>query len=336
MSNELYEEVKLKDFESQNELTGLEKGNIVSRVNKRLSIAIKNNKVTTVEEAEEYKNKQIKKLDKKSKKHTKENKTGMFTYEWADDIYKDYAYLGAEINKMDEYSKFNKALINKIKIYEKTGKKPSKDVVENFVSSLNSRMDKEALNDSEILRRKSIENILNSVMESETDTLPYVKENKDIENNDDIFEKRTIILLRLDASNLSFSETRALKDLFEFEEDATSNTLFIEGGIVQTGEDDPALIYYEDVARKNIVEFIIEHIKEHGFIYQKNDVQTFLSRAEENCKETERELKSKFNKKEKEIKKIPFYQKNWFLNSIIYGILISIIAIIIYNLMNYF
>ena len=61
----LYEETKIKDFESQSGLEGIDKANVVTRVNKRLRLAIEGGNVRDVEQAREFVSKQIQKLDVK-------------------------------------------------------------------------------------------------------------------------------------------------------------------------------------------------------------------------------------------------------------------------------
>ena len=289
----LYEENKIKDFESHSGLTGLEKANVVNRVNKRLRVAIENDSVNSGVQAKEFVNKQLKKLDVKKNKKSKSNKTGMFKYDWAEDIYKENAFLGAEINKMKEHSRFNKMLIQKIKNYEKMGKKPNDDEVEKTIQSLLSNMDKENLNESEIIRRKSIDQILSAVIASDTETMEFTHDDEESGES----EQRTLIFLKLEASKLSFSEVRSLKKLFDFEEDPTSNMLMIEGGIVKTVEADPALTFYEDVARTNIIEVIVDNLHNDGFVYQKSDAESFIKKAKDNAEETRKELQREFTKK---------------------------------------
>lgn len=328
---DLHEKNKIKNFESNSGLEAIEKANVVNRINKRLFLSIENGTVTNSEEAQEYVNKQIKKLDVKKSKKNKSNKTGMFKYEWAEDIYKENAFLGAEINKMKVHSKFNKMLIQKISFYEKQGKEPTEKEVEQMVQTLMNNMDKENLNESEILRRKSIEHILKAVITSETETMEFT--DQDEETKED--EQRTLIFLRLEASTLSFIEVRSLKKLFDFEEDPTSNMLLIEGGVVKTVEADPAMPYYEDIARENIVEVIINNLHNEGFVYQKSDAETFLKKAKENAEETKNELKRELNKEQGRQLDSPFYKKPMFMNIVILAISISIIGILAYRVMDY-
>jgi hypothetical protein len=327
----LYEENKIKDFESHSGLTGLEKANVVNRVNKRLRVAIENDSVNSGVQAKEFVNKQLKKLDVKKNKKSKSNKTGMFKYDWAEDIYKENAFLGAEINKMKEHSRFNKMLIQKIKNYEKMGKKPNDDEVEKTIQSLLSNMDKENLNESEIIRRKSIDQILSAVIASDTETMEFTHDDEESGES----EQRTLIFLKLEASKLSFSEVRSLKKLFDFEEDPTSNMLMIEGGIVKTVEADPALTFYEDVARTNIIEVIVDNLHNDGFVYQKSDAESFIKKAKDNAEETRKELQREFTKKKNKESDMPFYNKPYFINIIIGIISLSIVGILAYKTLNY-
>ena len=76
----LYEESKIKNFESQSGLEGVDKANAVTRINKRLRLGIESGRVRDAEQAKEFVNKQIQKLDVKRDKKQKNNKTGMFKY----------------------------------------------------------------------------------------------------------------------------------------------------------------------------------------------------------------------------------------------------------------
>jgi hypothetical protein len=328
----LYEESRIKDFESKSGLEGIDKANVVTRVNKRLRLAIENGNVRDSEQAREFVDKQIQKLDMKKGKKQESNKTGMFKYDWAEDIYKENAFLGAEVNKMKEHAHFNKMLIQKIRFYEKMGKQPSSEDVEKAVQTLLSNMDKENLNESELLRRKSVEQVLNAVITSETETMEFTHTDEETQEE----EERTLIFLKLEASQLSFSEVRALKKLFEFEEDPTSNMLLIEGGVVKTVEADPAMPYYEDIARTNIIEMIVDNIHSEGFVYQKADAETFIKKAKNNAEETKRELKRELNKEQNQEEKVKFYNTPFFMNTVIVVISITIVGILAYRVFEYF
>lgn len=327
----LYNECKIKNFDSKIGLEGLQKANVVTRVNKRLLTAIEQGKVKTEEEAISFIDKQIAKLDRLPKKKKEKGNSG-FKYGWGEDIYKKYAFLGAELNNMREHSSFNKKLIEKIKFFEKTGVKPHEKEVEKFVQSIMSQMDKENLNESELLRRKSIENVLQAVMESETETLEFSEKNE--ETGED--EVRTLIFLKLEAQTLSFSEVRALKELFEFEEDPSSNIVLIEAGVVATTENDPGMPYLEDIARSNVISLLVDNLVNHGFIYQKKDAETFVEKAKNNAEETKRELKREFNKEKNKAVEHSFYQKPWFYNVMIGTIAILIVGILSYRIYDYF
>jgi hypothetical protein len=328
----LYEESKIKNFESKSGLEGVDKANAVTRINKRLRLGIESGRVRDAEQAKEFVNKQIQKLDVKRDKKQKNNKTGMFKYEWAEDIYKENAFLGAEVNKMKEHAHFNKMLVQKINFYEKMGKKPSDEEVEKTVQLLISNMDKENLNESELLRRKSIEEVLNAVITSETETMEFAHTDEETQEE----EQRTLIFLKLEASQLSFSEVRSLKKLFDFEEDPTSNMLLIEGGVIRTVEVDPALPYYEDIARTNIIEVIVNNLHNEGFVYQKADAETFIEKAKNNAEETKRELKREFKKEQDKEENIKFYNKPFFMNTVIVVISIAIVGILAYRVFKYF
>lgn len=328
----IFEENKLKNFESQSGLEGIDKANVINRINKRLRTALEVGKLKNNDDAKEFVEKQIVKLDVPKKKKPKANKTGMFKYEWAEDIYKEYAFLGAEINKMKQHSEFNKKLIKKIHFFEKKGKKPSEKEIDKTIAILNSSMDKKDLNDSELLRRKSIEKILDAVISSETETMEF--SHKDEETGEE--EQRTLIFLMLDASMLSFNETRALKKLFDFEEDPTNNMLLIEGGVVKTVEADPTLIYYEDIARSNIIEIIVDNIHSEGFVYQRTDVAKFINKAKENSEETKAELNRQYNRERDNPESDKFHNKSFFINGVIVLISILIVLILANKLFNIF
>lgn len=235
----LYESIKVKDFVHRNEMSNLRKGTIIKRANarlmKKMEMLEKEGKFIDQDEMIRFVDRQIGKLDTPEKKK-KKRPSQHFNTEWGEDLYRKNAFLGAEVNKMSEYAAVNKAIVTFIQNREKINKKITAEEMDKFLQNQMDRMDKKDLNEAEILRRNSIPEILTALrMESKPIALPV-----------DDGSGYTLIMLEVAVNKLSYKETRMLRDVFQTEDDASSNTIYLEIGSVKD----------EDVTERDLIKTV--------------------------------------------------------------------------------
>lgn len=326
-NEEIYESVKVKDFVQRNEMSNLRKGTIVKRANARLMKKMETlesqGKSIDKDEMIQFVDRQIGKLDtpeKRKKKRPSEH----FKTEWGENIYRQNAFLGAEVNKMSEYAKVNKAIVTFIQNREKINKEITKEEINDFMQNQMDKMDKSGLNEAEILRRFSISEILKTFrMESKPIALPV-----------DDGSGYTLIMLEIGASKLSYKETRMIREVFATEDDGANNTLYIEIGSVKdedTSERD--LIKTVEKASLIAAERCLSHWRK-DYPINTVEIETVMKQMEDDYREFLKDEAEDVKEKNEEIKKET--KKMGRFDIVIRVIEISILAYVGYQVYQYF
>lgn len=323
---EVYEQYKIKNFDSKNPINGTQKSLIVRRVNNRLENmlkkSIKEDKELTDFEIKKYIDKQIEKLDK-TKKETKlkRSSSDLFKTEWGEEIYRKNAFLGAELNKLTEYSKVNKKIIRYIHNKEKINKKPSEKEVNQAIERFLSEMDKEGFDDSTILRRKSVKHILEAFLNhSESYSIPY---------SDEEIESGAVVYLKIEANSLSYAEVRILKNIFEHEMDESSNMIMIVAGLVDSPVGTQKVELAEAMILKEVTEIFLEDVEKY-VDYEQDSVSEIIKEMDERTKKQVDSV-DLVDKDEKELQRKLLWKKRFF-NIGIFICIVSIVAIVLYRL----